>query len=494
MKSYKVVIFIFSVIFLLGALCAFFPAEGITVGQMTLTFPTLEQALDGGKNATVEAEEEGETPEQILARRLSELRAAEHSEFSEFIQNSPTRILFPDDDVTLFDSFFQSLDSAGIHPVRIVHYGDSQLEEDRITNNVREQLQQRFGGLGPGMIPLVQQYTTSITLHQQRSATPSRSMVFGAREYSVPSGRFGPMGQAGRLGGSLQITFAPNSRLAADHKARRYDKVTILTDTLRAPISVTSGDLTATMDTLHGAMRRYVLDIPDSTENISFRLNGNADVYGIMLDGESGVSLDNVAMRGCSGTVFTKIAADQLADFYTRENVKLIVLQYGGNVVPYMRPGKSLDAYAQNIYEQIMYVRAAAPDAAILFIGPSDMSTNVNGVMKTYPSLKAIIDALQAAALRAGAAYWDIYEVMGGNNSMVKWVNDGYAGKDYVHFTRKGAEEVGNLLAQSLMLYYDYYKWRTKTLEEQLTPDVIEMLLRDSCEAEAPVVDTLIAE
>lgn len=492
MKSYKVVIFIFSVITMLAALCAFFPAQGVTIGPMNLEFPTLEKALGGGK--TVVEEEPVESPEEILARRLSELRAAEETEYVDFMTNSPTRIFFPDGDVTIFDSFFDALDSASVRSTRIVHYGDSQLEEDRITNNVREQMQERFGGSGVGLMPLIQPYTT-LTLKQLRTSSANRSIVYGAKEFSVPSGRYGPMGQAARLVGSLGITYAPNTRLAEGYRGRRYDKITILTDTVRAPLTITSGALTATLDTISRPMRRYVLDVPDSTENITFHLSGTADVYGVMLDGATGVSVDNVAMRGCSGTIFTRIDAGQLKDFYDNENVSLIILQYGGNAVPYMRVGKALTEFGEKIYKQIRYVREQAPDAAILFIGPSDMSTNVNGSMRTYPALPAIIDTLRANANRAGAAYWDLYEVMGGQNSMVEWSRSGYAGKDYIHFTHKGADEVGNLLAQSLFLYYDYYKWRNKSLLEQLTPEVVEMLMnREDSVAEAEqAVDTTAA-
>lgn len=489
MKSSRVVLFIFSVLLTLGILCVVFPAEGVTLGGMTLGFPSLEQALGGDKYAA-EDEPEGESPEEILARRLTELRAAEESEFIEFAKNSPTRIFFPDDDPDIFDDFFDALDSAMTYPMRIVHYGDSQLEEDRITNNVRQQLQERFGGSGAGMMPLVQPYTT-LTLKQIRSNTPVRSIVYGTKEFQVPSGKYGPMGQAARLHGSMDVTFSPNTRLAPDHRVRFMDKVTILTDAAKEPLSIMCGGSTAVIDTLEGALRRYVIDVPDSSQTVSFRISGNADVYGVLLDGEAGVSLDNVAMRGCSGTIFTRIDAAQLADFYSRENVRLIILQYGGNAVPYMRVGKSLDEFGRKIYNQICYVREQAPDAAILFIGPSDMSTNVNGSMRTYPALPAIIDTLRSNANRAGAAYWDLYQVMGGNNSMVEWVRSGYAGKDYIHFTHKGADEVGNLLAQSLLLYYDYYKWRKKPLTEQLTPDVIERLMRDEYDKETPEVDTL---
>lgn len=484
MKSSKVVLFIFAVLLMLGALCAVFPASGVSFAGTTLSFPTLEQALRGGKSG-VAAEDtvHVETPEEILARRLAELRAAEESRYEDFARNSSIRIFFPDNDLSIFDRFFDSLDSAMVHPVRIVHYGDSQLEEDRITNNVREQLQSRFGGGGVGLVPLIQTYTT-LTLRQKRSGSAPRSIVYGTKDFTAPGGRYGPMGQVARLSGNMDISYTPNPRIPENHHSRHYNRVTILTDTAHVPLKIYCPKGTVTMDSLSRPMRRYFIELPDTSESVGFRLNGNADVYGVMLDAERGVSLDNVAMRGCSGTIFNRIDAGQLADYYKTQNVSLIILQYGGNAVPYMKVGKALDTFAQKIHDQILYVCRQAPDAAVLFIGPSDMSTSVGGVMKTYPALPAIIDSLRSAANRAGAAYWDLYTVMGGQNSMTEWVRTGYAGRDYIHFTHKGADEVGNLLAKSLLLYYDYYKWRNKPLGEQLTPEMVFRLMAgDSCDA-----------
>ena len=118
MKSSKVVLFIFAVLLMLGALCAVFPASGVSFAGTTLSFPTLEQALRGGKSG-VAAEDtvHVETPEEILARRLAELRVAEESRYEDFARNSSIRIFFPDNDLSLFDRFFDSLDSAMVHPV-----------------------------------------------------------------------------------------------------------------------------------------------------------------------------------------------------------------------------------------------------------------------------------------------------------------------------------------------------------------------------------------
>ena len=53
-----------------------------------------------------------------------------------------------------------------------------------------------------------------------------------------------------------------------------------------------------------------------------------------------------------------------------------------------------------------------------------------------------------------------MYAAMGGLNSMAQWVKQvpPLAGPDYVHFTPRGAEKMGDMLFDTLMLYYDYYK------------------------------------
>ena len=63
------------------------------------------------------------------------------------------RKVFPGGNERFFDELFAALEQAEEKPVRIVHYGDSQIEDDRLTGTIRERLQERFGGNGPGMMP-----------------------------------------------------------------------------------------------------------------------------------------------------------------------------------------------------------------------------------------------------------------------------------------------------------------------------------------------------
>jgi len=56
--------------------------------------------------------------------------------------------------------------------------------------------------------------------------------------------------------------------------------------------------------------------------------------------------------------------------------------------------------------------------------------------------LPNVVDAQKKAALKAGCAFWNLYEVMGGQNSINTWVRKGLASPDG-HFTHKGQALIG---------------------------------------------------
>jgi hypothetical protein len=64
---------------------------------------------------------------------------------------------FPDNNDTVMYPFFRHLDKTGERGklLRILHYGDSQIENNRISSTLRNRFQARFGGSGIGMFPVV---------------------------------------------------------------------------------------------------------------------------------------------------------------------------------------------------------------------------------------------------------------------------------------------------------------------------------------------------
>jgi lysophospholipase L1-like esterase len=141
-------------------------------------------------------------------------------------------------------------------------------------------------------------------------------------------------------------------------------------------------------------------------------------------------------------------------------NVSLLILQFGGNTVPYVESDEKAESYGKWFGSQIRLLKQLIPGVSILVIGPSDMATKVKNDFETYPYLLPVRNALKKAAFDHGCAFWDLYEVMGGKNSMEVWVNaePPLAGKDYVHFTPKGARKVAELLHKAIR--DEYQKWK----------------------------------
>ncbi len=499
MKLFKTLIFIFVLLALLAAISIFFPKDGIQLGSMNLTFPDLREVLsfnieDNSKKAEL-------SPEEIHRKEMEALKQAQDSTFMDFCMNSPIRISMPrkhqylidtisieqyvhmtdsvkdlcdsikmiidstavftasappdtlwityrdsitdERDMTYLDDFFESLDSACVHRVRILHYGDSQIEEDRITSGLREHFQEQFGGGGPGMMP-AQKWISKLTCYQSTSPELRYYVAYGTAEMRARHNSYGPMATVAHTGGNVRISYSAVKSDKFPH-VRDYDRVTVL------------------RNNPDGSGLQYLVQEFDTVRSkVSVTIEGPADIYGVLLDQKTGVAMDNVPMRGSSGNIFTRITRNTLEPFFNNENVRLIILQYGGNSVPGLRTEKSLHEFCKEIQRQILFFQEIAPDAKILYIGPSDMSTKIAGEMRTYTLLPRFVELLDQYVTDCGASFWNLFDAMGGQGSMVRWVaaRPQLAGEDYVHFTHKGAERVSDLLFETIDTYYKNYKFR----------------------------------
>jgi lysophospholipase L1-like esterase len=451
MRRYQIVLFIFGVIAALAVLCAVFPEEGL----WGLRFPQLSDILSAAEK------DEGPSPEELIQLRRQAVLAAEKDQYQNYFREDPARFYVPGDDYTFFDELFAALDEAERTPLRIVHYGDSQIEEDRITGAIRERLQARFGGNGPGMMPARQHATPYVG--GGSTAELARYFNYGDLSYRAGIRKYGPYADFVRLDTTATLSYYP-IRGKSKAEQRTFERVTLVAGNLRSRLSVSSRGDKRTVEADGSPLAFVRFEMPDSSTRVSLTVSGYADLYGVLLDSKTGVRMDNMAMRGSSGAIFTTMDADQLRDFYREENVRLIMLQYGGNSVPYLKTDTQIATYVESIRKQIVLLRELAPQAKIVFVGPSDMSTVVSGKRQTYPKLPGIVDLLRENVLAAGGAYWDIFGVMGGENSMVQWVaaRPQLAGSDYVHFTLAGSRKIGDMFCDALFVYYDYYQWRMK--------------------------------
>ena len=457
MKASRILIFILAVFALLGFLGYAMPTDGLNVGAWNFKFPSFSEIMKGN------AEEcEPEPEEEKIAPPVKQLTEAELRRIDAL--NAQYAINFPNNEIEWMDDVFAAFENASNKPVRVPHYGDSQIEEDRMTSTLRAKLQGKFGGYGVGLVPAVQSIATSAIGRSNSIELPNYMVYGGNTTEKLESRRYGVLGQASELYGSCTFSFYRVRLKTTQPTTQQFANITVLLDEVTTPVtaSVRAGRHTQTKNA--GPGDHYIkFNLPDSTARASLTLSGNMIVQGFILDGSiNGIAVDNAAMRGCSGTIFTSINSESLRLYYSKYNVPLIILQYGGNSVPYVKSDKNIATYCHSITRQIDYLKRISPKSKIMFVGPSDMATNVNGTKQTYPHLPKLIKSLKDSCNAHGAAYWDLYKAMGGKNSMAKWAKSSprLAGSDHIHFTPLGASKAGEMIYDGIMSAYEFYEYR----------------------------------
>ena len=463
---------IWTVIALLGVISLVVPDGGWHIGKWNLRWPTLAEALDltneGVKELTsdsllAETDTIGLIPADSVIQQ--DTLAVKDSVAQKSQPIIPKVNVANTDSRAYMAAFYAALDSASTQPVRVVHYGDSQIEEDRITNVLRERWQKQYGGGGTGLLPLhqtiptrtIRQWLSINGVVQTAQKGPKRYLVYGLRSMRLAdSDDYGVMGQVAVMDSTLVkgsedivMNIEPIDKKRKPHNY--FNRVRVLTDSAYAiknfELRIKSGDSLNVIKNSELRIKSQDFLLPDSTTKCEIHLQGKGNVYGVSLETPTGVIVDNIPMRGCSGNIFTKIDSTQLSDFYRETNTRLIILQFGGNMIPQTENPSTISGYVRStLRQQIRYIRACAPQASILFIGPSDMSTNIDGQMTTYPLVPYMDKLLKKMAAEEQIAYWSMYDAMGGKDSMVRWVENGLAGSDYVHFTRAGANNIGKKL------------------------------------------------
>lgn len=401
------------------------------------------------------------------------------------LRQSIRRLQFPDNNRQLIYPVFKALDKAATSskPVRIIHYGDSQIEGDRITSFIRNRLQKKFGGMGVGLVPVQHVYDFKFSIIQDDSDNWYRYTIYGNRDTTLLHNRYGALGSLARFSPYITdtlseskdyeawVSFAPSTYSYSNTKHFQQCRVfyshnpePFLTE-LYQDETLVEAEMYPASSSLQTI--RWIFDQPVSNIRIVFKGSNSPDIYGIALDGITGVAVDNIPMRGNAGLVFTKMDERLLRNHYKELNTKLIILQFGGNVVPYIT---DFGYYERLFSAQLRRIKKVTPDAAIIVIGVADMSIKEKNRYVSYPNIENVRDALKNATLKNKAIYWDMYEAMGGKNSMPSWVfaNPPLAAKDFVHFNPKGAKIIAHMFYNSFIYEYNVYKKHAgKTNETQ---------------------------
>ncbi len=353
--------------------------------------------------------------------------------------------------------FFDALKNSKTKTVRIAHYGDSAIEGDLITADIRETFQSKFGGNGVGWLGIVSQ---DITFRMTTKHSFSNNWESAALYTNNPKGL--PLGISGEAvvpkgNAWVQYETTPFRRYLKDFSIAKLYYTNAKTSTITYSFD---GRTKQTAALKPGSSIQELILKPTARAKsirIEFPTVDQATFYGIVLENEPGLYVDNLPLRGNSGVDLQQLNSSILKDFANYLDYKLIILEFGLNIA-----GGKTDYlwYEKEMVKVINNFKAVFPQTSFVLISVHDKATKKGTGFVTDPTILRLVEAQKNIAKQADVAIWSLFDAMGGENSMPNWVNANppLAYKDYIHFNDQGAKKVAQLFTEALIDEFNKYK------------------------------------
>lgn len=326
--------------------------------------------------------------------------------------------------------------------VRIAFLGDSYIEGDILTQNIREILQDTYSGAGIGYTPI---HSETPGFRRSVKQISSGWNIIDIKETTKT------MPLSGLYCKAVENA---KSQFKGTSKLRHLDSWGTTTLLFKAP---TATDIKIEIagqeiDTRHveGSENVQAIVINNSSDNVKFSSKStDMSVFGVYLNDASGIAVDNMPIRGYAGIRHHKISADLISQMRVYIDYDLIIVEYGINAIS----SGVLDYtyYKDALKKDILKIRECYPNADILLFGVGDRGEKRNGQVHTMKALKPMIKAQRQLAKELGILFWDTQLAMGGDDAIVEWTKNKDTNKDYIHLSFKGGERLGKIFTEQLI-------------------------------------------
>ncbi len=363
-------------------------------------------------------------------------------------------------------------------PVRIAFMGDSFVEGDILTADLRESLQDTFGGGGVGFVPAASPFTgfrqTVKTL--SKGWTPYNIM----QRKSVPepySGDFFVSGWVARASDGASTRWEMTRKRRHLDRCRRARLLFICREPAKITVKLNDDELREFGFDGGDAVRQIVIE-DDSIASLEMTVRSGAAGligYGAEFDDLGGVSLDNFSVRSNNGQAMFWTDPAVNAQINNMRGYDLVILQYGLNIMQADRHDYSL--YARQVEKMIRFAESCFPSAAVIVMGVSDRSQKNEDGIVPMESARDLSRWQREAASACGAAFWNTYEAMQLMGGMTRFVANGWAGKDYTHINYAGGAQVAGALYHAILLGVRDYGRAMRERMEKSRPVITEPLL-----------------
>lgn len=330
---------------------------------------------------------------------------------------------------------------------RIAFMGDSYIEGDIFTQDVRAMLQEAYGGRGVGYMPAY-----SPIAGFRRTANVNGSNWTSHQLDKKGSKHFTIIGEYFTADGSNATTkyhgYKSSPRLAAWSRssvlfiAPSAGTLTLITDSDTLKVDVEPGPQPQ-MVTLDGETSR--LTVKSTVPSLVY--------LGAWLQDKNGVTVDCMSVRGDSGISHRNINIELCQQMRPFIDYDLIVLEYGINALTAEQTNYS--AYSRLMTEVVAKIRQSYPSADILLMGVGDRGQKLGGEVHSLPTIPAMVKAQRECAQKAGVLFWDTREAMGGADAIVDWRSRQLVNGDYIHLNSAGGKALAKELVPAIRLLTD---------------------------------------
>ena len=316
LKPFKIFLFILLSLLLLVGISFPFPNGKLKITEdFAIKYPSFSELYKKKEVDTRSVEEIAKFRQDSInfALRESKLLSVLDSLkiYESFDKDNPARLHYASNDKSVIFEFFNEMDSLEIKDTagHILHYGDSQIEMDRITGYLREQFQNLWGGNGPGMVtpkPLTPGYNISHFF----SDNWTRKVPFGPLSFRANHYRYGPLCTVCSFDSFASATVSIRARKKSTMGVKKFDVFKVL---YKSNVTVNArgskGKKNYSTLKLSNGIKMGIWEFDTFQSRASFSFSGDSlsEVYALSLESKQGVYLDNVPMRGASVTFFTAI-------------------------------------------------------------------------------------------------------------------------------------------------------------------------------------------
>lgn len=339
---------------------------------------------------------------------------------------------------------------------KIVHIGDSHIQADMFSGQVRKLIQQKYGNAGVGLVFPYRQIKTNapgtFTTTSPIKFAPNKvvkcktTCEVGLAAYNaiMPTGTSFQVNIKGDTGMQYVSTlFQANQTDAA-----------VLVNRDTEPVSYEVQDAAG-----------FIISSYNKPIASPFTVSakGTLSLHGLIVsNGQTGVLYYTI---GANGATFNHYNNSTLFfDELRALQPDLVIVSLGTNEsVSDISPENfinQVDSFNSNLLtictqEQIMYTTPADNYIRQTKIVRKKVKGKWRKKRVVYfvnnPKLEELQKAMIAYFIKGKLMYWNLYEVMGGDTSMKKWVEAGLAAKDHIHFNRAGYELQGELFYKALI-------------------------------------------